>query len=363
MKAKKTQFTPQSEAGRTADEKAAKVIHWVSESEDISNTEFAVARVFETGVLQDNTKAFLHLLLEEKYPDDRLNLELPPEELRELLKDAFINSYRYLFTPQSFISEFLCFGTDTASINEQMLVRLSYFVDYPYFPEMLDEWFAIELQSGNSNVPKSILQKFLGDVDRSIMKYSSLEEITEYLHPLYEYHGSQLLGRKVLEMVLADKNLTIPPDNAQEEFSDEDAAFASKEAFITSELIGPVEELAPIPQYDEFLKELRDVGVVLPPPHHMLHVHDDDDIVLPPIQMFINSKLRKKCLEKIFHSNVNEYDRAISMLNEIHDYSQSELNVRSLLELYKIKPDSKVAIRLNEVLRLRFGRLPTINSL
>jgi hypothetical protein len=78
--------------------------------------------------------------------------------------------------------------------------------------------------------------------------------------------------------------------------------------------------------------------------------------------MFINPKLRKKCLEKIFHSNVNEYDRTIMMLNEIRDYSQAELNLRSLLDLYKIKPDSKVAIRLNDVLRLRFGRLSTIPS-
>ena len=182
-----------------------------------------------------------------------------------------------------------------------------------------------------------------------------------YLRPFYEYQESKVIGRNIIEILFADKGLAIPADNAQEEFSIEDLSFAIKEAYLDTELIGPVEELPPIPQYDEFLKELRDVGVMLPPPnvHHELK---EEKINLPPIQMFINSKLRKKCLEKIFRFNTNEYDRSIILLNAIKDYPQAELNLRSLLELHKVKPDSKVAMRLNEALRMRFGITSPINS-
>lgn len=335
--------------------KAAKAMRWISESEDISKTEFAVARIFETGVLQENTKGFLHLLLEERHPEERFTLELPPPQLHTLLHDAFTDTYRYLLTPQAFIAEFLSFGSDIVYISESMLARLSYFVDYPYFAEMLDEWFAIELQSGKAELDKSILAKFLSDVDRSIMKYSSLQEIAVYLAPLFEYHDSKIIARNSVELILSDKGLSIPADNAQQEFSSEDIAFAIKEAYLASEVIGPVEELAPIRKYDEFLKELREIGVVLPPPSLANPIADKEKNIFPPIQMFIGSKLRKKCLEKIFRDNKHEYDRAIAMLNTIEDYSQAELNLRSLLDMHKIRPDSKTALRLNEALRLRFN--------
>ncbi len=349
-------------AAALSEEKAAKVMYWISESEDSSKTDFAVARVFETGVLQDNTKAFLHLLLEEKHPDERLTLELPPQEFHALLRDAFTDTYRYLLTPQLFIAEFLSFGSDTLYISESMLARLSYFVNYSFFAEMLDEWFAIELQSSKADLDKSILTKFLSDVDRSIMKYSSLEEIAKYLEPIFEYHESKIIARNSVELLFSDKGLTIPADNAQQEFSSEDIAFAIKEAYLASEVIGPVEELAPIRKYDEFLKELREIGVVLPPPSLAHTIAEEEKNLLPPIQMFISSKLRKKCLEKIFRENKYEYDRAITLLNTIEDYSQAELNLRSLLDMHKIRADSKTSIRLNQALRLRFNITSPIHS-
>src|SRR5512140_650095 len=84
-----TETTPLMPTMTLCEEKAAKVIRWISESEDVSQTHFLVPRLFETGVLQDNTKAFLHLLLEERYPGDRTALELLPQELREILTTAF----------------------------------------------------------------------------------------------------------------------------------------------------------------------------------------------------------------------------------------------------------------------------------
>lgn len=342
------------------EEKAAKVIRWLSESEDIARTQFAVARLFETGVLQDNTKGFVHLLLEEKYPGDRIKLELLPEEMQRLLTDAFTQTYLYLLTPQSFISEFLSFDKDFVRTDHAMLARLSYFVDYPYFPDMLDEWFAINLHSGQPEIRKSDLQKLLRDIDRSIMKYSSVDEIVKYHAPLYEYFGSDEIDRDTLDVLLTDKNLTVAADNDRAQFPRSDLAFTIKEAYMASELVTPVvDELPPIQEYDTFLKELREVGVVLPPPHHIAKTVTEEAKQLPPIQLFIHSKLRKRCIAEVFHSNVNEYERALVMLNAIKDYSHAELNLSSTLHIHKIEPDSKVAIRLHEALRLRFaGTLP-----
>src|SRR5437868_4160907 len=134
------------------DEKAANVIRWISESEEVSKTHFAVARLFEVGVLPEDTKAFLHVILEEKYSGKRIELELAPEEMRTILTEAFSKTYLFLLTPQSFIPDFLGFGSSLIHINSQMLARLSYFVDYPYFQELLDEWFSVQLQSGQMEI-------------------------------------------------------------------------------------------------------------------------------------------------------------------------------------------------------------------
>ncbi len=361
MESTTTLLTPPIEL---CEDKAAKVMRWISESEDISKTEFTVARLFETGVLQDNTKAFLHLILEEQFPGERIALELPPEEIHKILSDAFTKTYRYLLTPHTFLSDFLTFGNDSVTIGEKMLARLSYLVDYQYFTDMLDEWFAIWLQSGNPNIPKSELSKFISDVDRSIIRYSTLTEISTFLLPLFEFEGLQSVSHETMQIFLADKSLSFPPDGELVTYSSDDAALLLKEALINSELVQPVEEFAPIPEYDSFLKELRDVGVMLPPPHRITEKIEieEEKINLPPIQMFISLKLRKKCLEKIFHENIHEYDRAISMLNSIEDYSQAELNLQTLLQIHKISQDSKTAHRLEAALQLRFGISSTIIS-
>ncbi|MEP7236097.1 MAG: hypothetical protein ABI778_12450, partial [Ignavibacteriota bacterium] len=67
------------------------------------------------------------------------------------------------------------------------------------------------------------------------------------------------------------------------------------------------------------------------------------------------SKVRAKCIEKIFHHNEHEYQRSISLLNNIDDLSVAELNVNTLLQIHRIPNDSKVAAKLFKALRSRFG--------
>ncbi|MDP4236754.1 MAG: hypothetical protein Q8919_09930 [Bacteroidota bacterium] len=336
--------------------KASEVMRWISRTEDISKSTFSVARLFEVGVLNEDTKAFLHLLLEESFPGDRIDLELSPEEVHSIVNEAIRNTYSYLVTPESFIADFLCNGGSTLRINEAMLSRLSYFVDYEYFPEMIDEWLAIQLREGCTEIPRSDLQKFLLRADRAIMTYAPTERIVKYLDPIFEFHHkTDLLDRTIVDSFLRDKGLTMPDSTALEQFNRDEFVFAIKESLLASTIPEQKNEFPPIPQYDAFLKELRDVGVVLPPPHKEKGELQDHSITLPPIEMFISAKQRKKILEKVFRSNINEYERTMRMIDEIPDYSQSELNLRSVLELHKISQDSKVAIRMNEAIRARFG--------
>jgi len=332
------------------DEKTSQVMRWLSEAEGGEKAEFAVARLFENGVLGENTKGFLHVLLEKEFPGDRTDLEFAPDKIYALVSEAFTGTQMYLVTPQTFLSNFLTFNSDTLTINTEMLSRLAYIVSYPYFPEMIDEWLAISLQQGKHEIPKREFQKFLSQTDHTVIRYSSDDELHAYLAPLYEFYGVKTLSGEIVLSFFNDKKLIIPPMYGQEQFTPEEMAAALKDAVLA---LPPVKDYAPIPEYDSFLQELREIGVVLPPPNHANE--KEKNIALPPIEMFISKKLREKCLEKIFHGNKNEYERMIALLNSTSDYSQAELNLQTLLGIHKVKSDSKTANRLHDVLRMRFG--------
>jgi hypothetical protein len=332
-------------------EKAAQVFRWLSETEDPTRSEFAAHRLFETGVLKENTKGFLHSLLEFQFPGERIDLELPADQLRDFLTDAFHNTYQYLAAPQAFLAHFLTMGSGTMKLSSDVVSRLSYLVDYPYFPEMIDDWIVIKLEEGKKEITKNQLLEFLFQSDRTVLRYSELPELQKYLEPIFEFYGTSLLPREIVRTVFLDKKLKIPVKLDKDEYTAEEMASALKEAVIS--LPADAEEFAPIAEYDSFLKELREIGVILPPPNLQ---DGSGHPALPPVQMFISKKLRKKCLEKIFHENRFEYERMIDLINATNDYSQAELNLHTLLGIHKVKSDSKTAHRLQEVLRMRFGK-------
>jgi hypothetical protein len=175
---------------------------------------------------------------------------------------------------------------------------------------------------------------------------------------LYEFFGAKALPQETIHALFTDKKLSIPATFEREEFAIEDTAIALRDAVLSL----PPEVViasAPIPEYDSFLKELREIGVVLPPPNQANGM--EKNTALPPIEMFITKKLREKCLEKIFHGNKYEYERMVELLNATNDYSQAELNLQTLLGIHKVKAESKTAHRLHDALRMRFGMLVEIS--
>jgi len=353
MKFGKTHLTP---AFELCEEKAAEAMRRIAALKDLSKGTLTVSRIFEHGVLTENTSNFLRLLIEEELDGKRKEPELQPDELQALLTDAYTKTYLYLLTPQSFIPEYLSFGSDTIHINVKTLSRLDSLCDYPYFPDILREWLTITSQTIAAEDRKLIIRKFLSDTERIIIHYSPEPIVEGYLSSLYEYHGSELINRETAEIFFSDKGLPFPGEDEKKEFSIGELSALLKRAYFEAEVTPPAEALAPIPKYDSFLQELREIGVILPAPHP--RNSPEGKKILPPLEMFIGSKLRKKCLEKIFHHNENEYRYSIKLLNDIDDYHQAELSLITLLQIHKVAQDSKVALRLKEALQLRFGLTP-----
>ncbi|MEI8135024.1 MAG: hypothetical protein WCH46_08140 [bacterium] len=335
------------------EQKASQVMRWISEMEDVAKTEFAVVRLFEQGVLPEGTKGFLHILLESQFVGDRTGLELQPEKIRELLIEAFQNTAHYLLSPQSFLADFLTLDTDSINISTDVLLRLSYLVDYPYFSEWIDEWLDARCSKGNSAIPKSAFEEFLFQTDQLVTQNVSTEELATLLEPLIHFYGGDRLPDEMAWTFFEDKRLQSADSAEHTGFDASELAIALKEAKPMSEPIQSSDDFAPIPEYDSFLKELREIGVILPPPHKDHSVATEAS--LPPMEIFLSKKARTKLIEKIFQGNELEYNRAMDQLNTSADYKQAQLNLRTILGMYKVRAGSKSALRLEYALHLRYG--------
>src|SRR5205807_8322006 len=182
-----------------------------------------------------------------------------------------------------------------------------------------------------------------------IIAYSPLDTLTGYLQPLFSFHEKAILPLPAIEIFFDDKQLVLPANLQKENYTPEDIAFALKDAVLSLPGIESAGEFPPIPEYEQFLKELRDVGVVLPPPK--LGALPEDEYF--PVEFFIGKKLRKKSIEKIFRGNKAEYMQMLRVLNAAREYDQAKLNFETLLGIRRISPESKTARRLAKALRLR----------
>jgi hypothetical protein len=97
------------------------------------------------------------------------------------------------------------------------------------------------------------------------------------------------------------------------------------------------------------MHDLHEAGVNIRTP-------PEPEVLLPPIELFIDPKLRDKTIEKIFHGNPEEYKRLVTLLNRSKDVEKAMLNLETTLKLQRFNENSKLAKRLREATALRFHK-------
>ncbi len=344
--------------------KTEKVLRWLYEQESADTTVFRLSLLFNDTVLSSQVQGFARHILRDTDVDTTMHT---PEEIRKLITEAFEYCSLFICAPNSFIPDFLTHGTSTVtdiSIAENDLAILQY---YPYYSEFLREWLTLQFAPIRSGDLRSICTQ----IDRLTFCYSSEKQIEIYLESFFNYFRDTDISKAQLNTLincfLNDKSIHSEVDLS--EYTSSTLAAHLKQHLDQTEIISEnpfpsVGQVITEEDYTAFIDELKQAGVHLPLPTTLRQ----NEVIIPrkrslPIQLFIDSTLERKLIANIFHSNRNEYERMLTMINHAGSYLESILNLETTLHLQKAKHSEKLLTKFENAIKMKFEGGNTKNAI
>lgn len=132
--------------------------------------------------------------------------------------------------------------------------------------------------------------------------------------------------------------------------------------------------------YNEFLSELKEAGVIIPPSAKERQTKvqarrsaalDEPVIPKPPkvkaslqksaprttvgVESMLSPEAREKIMTKIFRDDEDDFRRSIELLDKAKDWKQASIYLDALFMRRKVDPYSKTATRLTDAVYLRFN--------
>ncbi len=335
--------------------KAEKVLRWLYEQEPADTAVFRLSLLFNETVLPAQVQGFARHILG-AIPVE--NTVQTPEEISDLVKKSFEHCSLFLSAPNVFTPDFLTQGTGSISdiaIAQNDLATLQY---YSYYAEFLSEWLTLQ------TAPISIddLRSITRQIDRLIIFNSSEQQIETYLESFFNYfRDAEITAEQcniLINCFVNDKGVHSEIDLT--DYTAFTLATYLKQHLDRTEIV--FEEQASTnaqditeEDYTAFIDELKQAGVHLPLPSAMRQA--ETPIVKKrtlPIQLFIDSKLENKLIKNIFHSNRNEYERMLTMINHAGSYLESILNLETTLHLQKASRSEKLLTKFENAIKMKF---------
>jgi hypothetical protein len=105
-----------------------------------------------------------------------------------------------------------------------------------------------------------------------------------------------------------------------------------------------------VPEYVEFVEELKEAGVQVVPFHLSL-----DEKKLLPLELFLSKKSQDRIIRDIFHGHEKRYRSFITTINTATDKDVALINLDTTLEMQRADRASKPARKLIEALDKRYS--------
>ncbi len=335
--------------------KAEKVLRWLYEQEPADTTVFRLSLLFNETVLPAQVQGFARHILGAIPVENTLQT---PEEISTLVTKSFEHCSLFLSAPNSFIPDFLTRDTDSISdilIAQNDLATLQY---YSYYAEFLSEWLTHQV----APITVADLRSIIRQIDRLTFFYSSQSQIETNLESFFNYFRDAEISQEqcniLINCFVNDKGVHSEIDIA--DYTSFTLAAYLKQHLDRTEIIfeeQPTSGEQDISEedYTAFIDELKQAGVHLPLPTAMRHTETPTVKKRSlPIQLFIDSKLERKLIENIFHSNRNEYERMLTMINHAGSYLESILNLETTLHLQKANRSEKILTKFENAIKMKF---------
>lgn len=332
-------------------EKLDRISSWLANTIDGDTKSIALSLLLSDGVLSEQSKRFLS-------QDIRVNsvdsIDIPTARI--LIKDIYEKELDYLIKPQSFLSQYLS-GTNTLDMRS----KLSGLSAYEYYPIILSERLSYESHLTD-------IVSIIRGIDDLIIRHATLSTTIELLDEIYDlvrYRGPDpALEVELLAEYFADKHLTTVSGSF---FRSDKRVLTLKESVdLLSGLLVKKEETvhAPVsetttdaeytnvsvPEYVEFVEELKEAGVQVVPFH--LSIREKK---LLPLELFLSQKSQDRIIRDIFHGHEKKYRSFITMMNTATDKEVARINLDTTLEMQRADRASKPARKLSEALEKRYS--------
>lgn len=332
-------------------EKLDRITSWLANTIDGDTKLMDSSLLLSDGVLSEQSKLFLSIDMRFKSVD---SVDIPSAHI--LIADSYRKELEYLIKPQSFLSEYL---SDASTSDIQS--KLSAISAYEYYTIVLSG----QLNHGADLVD---IDGAIRDIDNLLIRYATLSTIIELLDEIYDvvrYRGPDpALEVELLAEYFADKHLSTVAESFLT--SDKRQLTLKESVDVLSTLLvkkEPIEDTPileatsdteytniSVPEYVEFVEELKEAGVQVVP----FHLSFEEKKLLP-LELFLSQKSQDRIIKDIFHGHEKKYRSFITMINSAADKEVARINLETTLEMQRADRASKPARKLLEALDKRYS--------
>ncbi|HEY6170648.1 MAG TPA: hypothetical protein VIX80_00175 [Candidatus Kapabacteria bacterium] len=332
-------------------EKLDRITSWLAIIVNGDTKQFTPSVLLAEGVLSEQSKRFL--LADTRFTTID-NIDIP--SARILVTDSYLKELEYLLKPQSFLSEYLS-GTSALDIQSKVGVLHA----YEYYPIIIS-------QRLNHKTHVTDITGIIRDIDDLVMSHATLSITIELLDEIYSairYRGPDpALEVELLSEYFRDKHVTIVADaflaSTKRELTLKESVDVLSALLVKKEPAEqtPISETAldteytnvSVPEYVEFVEELKEAGVQVVP----FHLSFKEKKLLP-LELFLSQKSQDRIIKDIFHGHEKKYRSFIATINTATDKEVARINLDTTLEMQRADRASKPARKLSEALDKRYS--------
>jgi hypothetical protein len=249
---------------------------------------------------------------------------------------------------------------------------------YPFISDLFGEWLA-----RNNHRSAEAASAALAIITREVIGNMSLTDLCEMLQtPLKLLVDDQVhVASSTISAMLRELHLSVLASKI-----DQHSALINPEdlekILSGDESVSPLQPETAAANYSEFLTELREAGVVIPPSSKERQsrtqakksilqeekpVTPARAVAKPPtvkakaptfsVESLLSPDGREKIMSKIFKDDEEDFGRSMELLNKAKDWKQASIYLDALFMRRKVDPYSKTATRLTDAVYARFNSL------
>ena len=259
----------------------------------------------------------------------------------------------YAVQPIAFIEQY--FASHGAAVTHDFVSRVRI---YPFISDLFGEWLSRRTETSNADIRHS-----LSTIVREVISNMTLNELAEMLKASLKLASDQagIVATTDIAATLREFQLSRLADRVAKHGAT--INLANIELALSSEPQQPDDARPQAGDYNDFLSELKEAGVVIPqgsggPASTKLKQARRKTASITAaanVEQYLSPDARTRILTDVFGSDAEDLARSLDLINKAKDWKQASIYLEALFMRRKIDPQGTSAIRLADAVYARFN--------